>query len=125
MQKMASDFVPGSVLYGLRVHEFDHLPEKDRKKLVRLMARISEASYRRGFQQGAVVGHHCAWPLHDYRYRFSLDRAAFAEGDVEMSSIGRLDCEHHDLLLVGLHHERSVDGCQPMKGRRRAPKAAE
>ena len=48
------DFVATSVAHGLKLGEFEHLSLADKKKLVRLMARIAERSYRRGFQHGTL-----------------------------------------------------------------------
>jgi len=36
--------------------EFEDLPKSTKRKLVKLMARISEKSYRRGVQQALAVG---------------------------------------------------------------------
>jgi hypothetical protein len=47
-----SIFDSTSPLHGLRLHEFEHLSAADSALLVALMARISEKSFRRGFQQG-------------------------------------------------------------------------
>jgi hypothetical protein len=54
---MIGDFIPESVAYGLKCGEFDNLSERDKRRLVKLMARISEASYRRGFQHGTLGRH--------------------------------------------------------------------
>jgi hypothetical protein len=42
-----TDFDPCSVAYGLKSGDLDSLSPAARKKLIRLMSRISEASYRR------------------------------------------------------------------------------
>jgi hypothetical protein len=55
-QMPKSSFNTKSVAYGLRDGEFSELPEKTKKKLVKLMARLSEQAYRRGFQQGHTLG---------------------------------------------------------------------
>jgi hypothetical protein len=54
--QMSSDFEARSVAYGLKEGEFENLPPLVRRKLIRLMARIAEQSYRRGFQHGAAFG---------------------------------------------------------------------
>ena len=54
MSRKPSDFIDSSVAYGLHHGEFDNLNDDTKRKLIRLMARISEASYRRGFQQGST-----------------------------------------------------------------------
>ena len=50
-----SDFTSDSAAYGLKDQQFAHLSDSDQKKLLRLMARISEKSFRRGFQHGAYA----------------------------------------------------------------------
>ena len=64
--------------YGLKEHEFDGLSPSVRRKLVRLMARIAEKSYRRGFQHGAVLGNACIDPA-DLRFRRSLDKSPYTD----------------------------------------------
>jgi len=54
---MAGDLVSHSVVCGLKLGEFRELPAPVKKNLVQLMARISEASYRRGFQHGTLGRH--------------------------------------------------------------------
>jgi len=46
-------FIRGSILSGFKEDEFKDLPKGTKKKLIKLMSRISEKSYRRGFQHGA------------------------------------------------------------------------
>ena len=54
MNFFPADFVPESVGYPFRADEFSHLDEVTRAKLLTLMSRISEASYRRGYQHGGL-----------------------------------------------------------------------
>ena len=49
-----SDFIRESVAYGLCFEEFSHLSKSDRKKLLKLMANISEKSYLRGARHGGL-----------------------------------------------------------------------
>ena len=51
---MTSDFETWSVAAGCKLGEFANLPPATQRKLIRLMARISEKSFRRGFQHGVV-----------------------------------------------------------------------
>ena len=51
-----SDFTASSVAHGLKEGEFEELSPDVSRKLVRLMARIAEQSYRRGFQHGVMLG---------------------------------------------------------------------
>jgi hypothetical protein len=93
------DFIPQSVVYGLKFGEFRQLPMPIKKKLVRLMARIAEKSYRRGFQHG-TLGRHTIDP-EEFRSRRSLDKSPFTDGPGGMTAIGRLMAETH-LEQVGL-----------------------
>jgi len=110
-----SDFAPYSVTYGLRDAEFRHLSERDRKKLVRLMARIAEQSYRRGAQQGAYVRAHRAHALRDdlgaWRYS-DLDVAPYLDSPAAERSISRLFCECGELRELGFE-EPSRQQCKP------------
>jgi hypothetical protein len=100
-----SDYVSSSVLHGLTEGEFSNLPPTTRKKLLRLMARVSEASYRRGYQHGCfftskgVVGHDPT----KLRFDTSLDIAPFtnAEQSGHMTSLERFICEY-PVCEVGL-----------------------
>ncbi len=56
IQMRPPEFVKRSVAYGLRSGDFADLDPKIKKKLRRLMGRISEASYRRGVQQAIACG---------------------------------------------------------------------
>ncbi len=48
-------FNSASVCSGFDMGEFGNLDAKTKNKLVKLMSRISEKSYRRGFQHGKVL----------------------------------------------------------------------
>lgn len=74
---MKTPFIKNSVAYPLQKDEFSHLNDKDKKKLVRLMARISEKSYRRGLQHGAE-GVNIVDPAH-LRFKVSLDESPFTD----------------------------------------------
>jgi hypothetical protein len=66
-------YIKGTLLSGFKPGEFDDLPEKTKRRLVRLMARISEKSYRRGCQQALTTG--CAHKsISDWRYQ-TLDKS--------------------------------------------------
>lgn len=103
--RRASHFHSGAVTYQLHFGEFNHLSSKDRKKLRRIMARISEKSYRRGVQHGysmAEEGEEPTISLDDFRYRRSLDQSPAPDGYVSTSALDRLDIECRELHLVGL-----------------------
>ena len=104
-----SDFGREYVASGLVRGQFAHLSLEDKMSLLRLMARVSEASYRRGFQQGFVlrdnfperiVGNLAAW-----RYDESLDDAISPDGFPSSgTSLDRLDMEFR-LSEVGLKND--------------------
>jgi hypothetical protein len=100
---MSTDFGQTSVALGLKFGAFSHLSEKDRKRLVKLMARIAEKSYRRGVQHGAVLSGDpmSRDELYDWRYRPSLDLSPWADSPMTQTSISRLFAEHMVLRNLG------------------------
>lgn len=101
---MTTDFNARACAYGLRWAEFDHLTERDRRKLLRLMARLAEKSYRRGAQQGAVLGAEgvVAHDLHKWRYERSLDRCPWLDcPEMYNDPVQRLLMENDDLRRIG------------------------
>lgn len=101
---MSTDFNARACAYGLRHGEFDHLTDGDRGKLLRLMARLAEKSYRRGAQQGAVLGAEgvIAHDLHAWRYERSLDRCPWLDDPQHTeTALDRLLIENDDLRRIG------------------------
>lgn len=74
---MTSDFESWSVAAGLKMYEFSDLPPAARKKLVRLMARIAEQSYRRALQHGEVLKDRLCVDPAALRFDVSLDIAPY------------------------------------------------
>lgn len=98
------DFDSDSVAFGLKEGEFASLPEPTRNKLVRLMSRISEASFRRGFQHGCVQTKKGAVKGDPSVLRFgrSLDKSPWAEtASGGLSAKERLFCEYDVLDDIG------------------------
>jgi len=105
--KNPSDFSKNSVAYPLHEDEFRDIDATTKKKLLRLMARISESSYRRGFQHGGLK-----WrtvdPVH-LRFEISLDKSPLTDvvgkdGKWVCSndkSIDRLEIEFGELCVLG------------------------
>lgn len=68
-----------SINHGIQDGILEGLSEREKKAVLKLMARISEASYRRGFQQGAkfskddAVGEQS--DIAEWRYGHQLDMA--------------------------------------------------
>ena len=93
--------LPLSVMDGLRFGEFEALPKLVKKRLIKLMSRISEASYRRGAQQAMWLPfeHEC-----DHKWRFSnlskskgIDKPR-CKYEAEMTSAERFDIEYGDKM---------------------------
>ena len=102
--KRIPDFCARSVAAGLRDREFEHLSERDRRKLVRLMARIAEKAYRRGAQHGAfLVGQEPMLRdnLASWRIFPDLDKAPYIDSPYTQTSIERLFMECGGLREIG------------------------
>jgi hypothetical protein len=97
---MPGDFTSRSVAEGLQIGEFRDLPENVRSKLVRLMARISEASYRRGLQQGGVIKEPIT-PPNELRHEHSLDLSPYTNSLGGSDAITRLFAEYGELHAIG------------------------
>jgi hypothetical protein len=76
-------------------------------RLLRRIAEVAEAAYRRGFQQGHDVcrrGDRLAIDLEAWRFGIPLDQAPSPTGDRPTTAVERLDIQHHELvaeLLMG------------------------
>jgi hypothetical protein len=100
------DFTGNSVARGLRWREFDDLPHKTRKQLVRLMARISEQSYRRGFQHGGVItSDRLRIDAASLRFDISLDESPFTDSLGGHTAVERLFMECRALSILGFERE--------------------
>jgi len=83
-------------LYGLKSGEFQDLPRPVKSKLLRMIARIAEKSYRRGFQHGVVMardGRQIVDP-EKFRFRCSLDKSPFTDGPGGHTAVQRLMMEN-------------------------------
>ena len=49
---MNTDYVYNSTIYGCKWGDLSHLSVKEKEKIKKIMARVSEKSFRRGFQHG-------------------------------------------------------------------------
>jgi hypothetical protein len=103
---MAGDFLSCSVAHGLEMGEFDSLPPRIKKKMIRLMARVAENSYRRGFQHGVVIGGRRCIEPEELRFRRSLDKSPYTDKPrMGHSSVDRLFMECRVLNELGLRQE--------------------
>jgi len=70
-------------------------------KLLRRIAQVAEAAYRRGFQQGHDVcrrGDRLVVDLERWRYEIPLDKSVSPVGHRPSTALERLDIQHHDLI---------------------------
>ena len=90
------------VMVGFKPDEFDAIPLRVRKRLTRLMARVSEQSYRRGYQHGAECADgDCAISPAVLRFERSIDRSPMPDsGNPSMSAIDRFHIEYGDPMHV-------------------------
>ena len=108
---MRGDFGSHSVAYGLKDLEFSKLPELTKKRLLRLMARISENSFRRGLQHGKVIRHPLVIEPAKFRFDVSLDKSPSAHGFHTVTAIDRLFTEYGVLSSIGFQRPANfVDG---------------
>jgi hypothetical protein len=91
---MDSDFTRNSVVYGLKEDAFEHLSDRDKKRLVRLMARLAEKSYRRGVQHGSLLTKGMSEDVMvKWRFEPSLDTSPWIDSRTVQKSIERLFME--------------------------------
>jgi hypothetical protein len=94
-------FLPQSIAKGMKRHALDHLSDADKRIVLTLMARISEKSYRRGFQHGVVIGDRRTIDPVDLRLGRSLNRSPYTDGPGGFSAAERLDMEYGVLAELG------------------------
>jgi hypothetical protein len=92
------DFTKRGVAHGLKFGEFDALPAGTKTKLVRLMSRIAEKSYRRGLQHGTLD---LTVDPAKLRFEVSLDKSPFTDGAGGDTAIERLFMECGALRHIG------------------------
>jgi hypothetical protein len=104
-QTTKGDFAYYSVAAGLRFEQFEHLSASDKKKLIRLIARIAEKSYRRGYQHGREpLTNRSGFNVDPAVLRFerSVDKSPFTDSrHIEHTAIERLFMECGELRELG------------------------
>jgi len=101
-----SDFIESSVAYGLNDGGLSHLSVSDKERLISLMARISERSYRRGFQHGCIMD-----PLErvvspsELRHQWPLGKSPYTDTAEVISSTQRLFVEYPVLQDIGFRDQ--------------------
>jgi len=101
-------FAENSIARGFKLHEFSNLETDVKSKLIKLMARISEKSYRRGLQHGSL-GIAIVDPA-ELRFSVSPDYSPFTDVADEngnwvndkQSATDRLKMEYGVLRDIGL-----------------------
>ena len=101
-------FVENSIARGFKPYEFSDLDDDVKKKLIKLMSRISEKSYRRGLQHGSL-GIAIVDPAY-LRFNVSPDYSPFTDVigkngkwmNDKQSAIDRLKMEYGVLRDIGL-----------------------
>lgn len=87
---------------GFREWQFYSLPETIKREILILLARIAEASYRRGIQQGNwAASTNQKYKIHPDKLRFgteSLDSARMPLCGTRMASLKRLSIQHGSAL---------------------------
>lgn len=100
--------------HGLDLKFIRALPDDDRLTLARLLARASERSYRRGFQQGASIASHrpedLPRNLAEWRYGCETDISPWPDAARAETSLSRLHTENSGLRALGLPTSKINDG---------------
>ena len=83
------------VAKGFRQRRFFVLSDRDKRDLLKLMARVAEQAYRRGVQQGAGLAGNSSFrgDLWEWRYHPSLDLSPWVDSPTTTTSLDRLDAE--------------------------------
>ena len=99
-----------SVVGGFYRNEFADLSPEVKQRLFKLMARICEKSYRRGFQQAYDETHPVKVEVHDWRFFESLDDAVDPHWGNKEPSLERLaielDSDIYDLFDASIEGVR-------------------
>lgn len=89
------------VTHGIPEDLFSGMSDQQKDDVAKLMARISERSYRRGFQQGVTIATKrpadLPRDLHGWRYRASTDKSPWADSEHVEPSVDRLFGENDGL----------------------------
>jgi hypothetical protein len=105
------------VTMGFRDGRFLSLSERDKRDVLKLMARVAEQAYRRGAQQGAGLAQRPSFraDLGEWRYRPSLDLSPWVDSPRMTTSLERLDGECGEgLRRIGLSlKDSSARGPRP------------
>ena len=98
------------ILYGMEslLGEFRSIPTPVRKKLIKLMARISEKSYRRGVHQALSLKVKSDFPyddIHKWRYANPDKSVGLGMNGLTESTKGRFFEQNPELHDIGIDEE--------------------
>lgn len=98
-----SDFLPSSVAYKLPRKCFADLTPRQKSRVLRLVAQVSEKSYRRGLQHGVVLSAEKAIvkDVAIFRYTPAMDKSPDADGFRTLTSVERVQQEYIVLHALG------------------------
>jgi hypothetical protein len=88
-------YAVSEVAKGFRQRRFFDLSDRDKRDMLKLMARVAEQAYRRGVQQGAGLAGKSSFrgDLWEWRYHPSLDLSPWVDSPTTTTSLARLDAE--------------------------------
>ena len=92
------------VAKGFRQRRFFDLSDRDKRDILKLMARVAEQAYRRGVQQGAGLAGKSSFrgDLWEWRYRPSLELGQMLYFDPRLSQSHNISCNTcHQIGLGG------------------------
>lgn len=104
------------VTKGFRDRRFLSLSERDKRDILKLMARVAEQAYRRGAQQGAGLAQRPCFraDLGEWRYKPSLDLCPWLDNPRMTTSLERLDGEcGEELRRIGMPLKDTSSRVQP------------
>lgn len=106
---MKTEFTPGSIAYGFKFDEFKDMPEKMQRRVLKLLAQVSEKSYRRGLQHGAVLRDEIKRDLATFRHSPAMNKSPYADSQYSISSYRRI-VEEYGLTLrdLGFDHRLAL-----------------
>jgi hypothetical protein len=82
-------YAVSEVAKGFRQRRFCDLSDRDKRDMLKLMARVAEQAYRRGVQQGAGLAGKPSFrgDLWEWRYRPSLDLSPWVDSPTTTTSL--------------------------------------
>src|SRR5512132_4445230 len=97
-------YAVSEVAKGFRQRRFFDLSDRDKRDILKLMARVAEQAYRRGAQQGAGLAGKPSFrgDLWEWRYRPSLDLSPRVDSPTTTTRLDRLDAEWRATARAGV-----------------------